>query len=186
MQSGSPENIKYEQVMTPFGDTFSKTSKGLEAEGKKYLDEINRVLSQKEFQKINEAIDKYIKDKKLNYEPPWYAPLGIPNVRQLAIKLDRLHEYEIFYSTSSNVMHSSKHKSHVTFKGSTIHFQPIRNLEGIKYLLDFSISTIMRVFMDVLRHYRYEELDSFRKKYIEDWRKAFRSTKKVKYVPVKG
>ncbi len=130
-QVGSAENIVFEQAIAPFGSTFSKTTKGLESEGKKYLEEINRVLSQKEFQKINEAIDKYEKDKKLKFGPAWYAPLGIPTVRQLAIKLERLHEYEIFYSMSSDVMHLSKHKSHVKFEGNEIHFQPIRYLEGI-------------------------------------------------------
>jgi hypothetical protein len=39
--------------------------------------------------------------------------------------------------------------------------------------------------MDVLRHYRYEELDSFRKKYIEDWRMPFLSIKSVKYIDSK-
>lgn len=180
-QSESPESIAFKSLMEPFGDVADKSTNQLEEEGKKSLAEINDLLGQSVYKSINKSFEDYKKKRKLTYEPPWHAPLGLSSVRQIAVDLGRLHEYETFYSASSEVMHSSKHKDHVVFKEGKMHFQPIRYLEGISIVLHLSLSMMLKMYMLVLDHYRPGERPAFQRKYVADWQQAFRNIKSVKY-----
>lgn len=180
-QSGSPDNISYGKVMEAFGDLFQETADRLADRGKEYLQEINRILAQTSFADIDTSIETFRKKRKMPYDPPWYAPLGPQSVRQIAVDLNRLHEYEIIYSPSSEVMHSTSHRAHVKFSQGRIRFTPIRYLAGIDEVVKSSMATIVKIYMDVLRQYREDELPNFRAKYVEDWRKAFVSIRAVEY-----
>lgn len=180
-QSGSPDNISYGKAMEGFGDLFQETSKRLADKGQEYLKEINRVLAQGSFADIDKSIEAYRAKRKTPYDPHWYAPLGPQSVRQLAVGLKRLHEYETMYAPSSEVMHSTSHKAHVKFSQGRIHFTPIRYLAGIDNIVKCSMATILKIYMDILRQYREGELAGFGVKYRDDWREAFMSIPSVEY-----
>lgn len=180
-QSGSPDNVSYRNAMERFGDLFQETTKRLADRGKDYLKEIDYILAQASFADINKSIETLRKKRKTPYELPWYAPLGPQSVRQIAVDLSRLHEYEIIYSPSSEVIHSTSHKAHVQFSQGKIQLTPIRYLAGIDNVARFSMATIFKIYMDILHHYRGDELPDFRAKYQEDWRKAFMNIRSVEY-----
>jgi len=180
-QKGSPENIAYEKIMAPFGDAITDTTQQLSDEGKMALQEINRVLAQDSFSGIDQAIDSFKTKNKYLYDPPWYAPLGPKTVRQLADNLGRIHEYELIYSESSAIMHSASHKHHIKFLKGRLKFIPIRYLKGIQNLLRFSMATMIKIYSDVISHYRSSEKPNFHRKYREDWRKEFMGIPEVKY-----
>lgn len=180
-QSGSPENIVYEKIMEPLGNVVPDATKQMESEGQKYLQEIDRILAQASFTDINKDIEVYRAKNNLKYEPQWYAPLGSRSVRQLAKDVKRLHEYELIYSESSEVMHSTSSKHHIKFSHGHITLTPIRHLEGIDSVVQFSMGMVLKIYMTVLNHYRQSEIGDFSKKYIENWRQEFRGILSVKY-----
>jgi len=180
-QNGSPENVSYGKAMEGFGDLFSDTSKRLSDKGQEYLKDINRILAQTSFAVVDKEIEAYRAKRKTPYDPPWYAPLGPQSVRQISVALKRLHEYETIYALSSEAMHSTSHKAHVSFSQGKLLFSPIRYLAGIDSIVRFSMSTILKIYRDVLGHYREGELASFGKKYGSDWREAFMDIPSVEY-----
>lgn len=180
-QSGSSENISYGKIMEPFGELFPETTKRLSLKGQEYLQQIDRILAQPLFQDIDNDIEAHRAKRKAPYDPPWYAPLGPRSVRQLAEALKRLHEYETIYSPSSEVMHSTSHKHHVRFSQGRIQFTPIRYLAGIDTIVKFSMATMLKIYKDVLAHYRADESANFGKKYLDDWRQAFMGIPSVTY-----
>jgi len=190
-QSGSSENLAFEKTMEPFGMVAPQATATMQGEGAKLIAEIDRVLAQADLKDENKALEDYKVSKGGKFEPRWYAPFLVASrrnvsVRQVAVEVGRLHEYELFYSLSSEVMHSTKHTHHIKFKADQIHFEPLRHLEGISQVLNFAIATIIRIYMKVLEHYRPGEIGAFRRKYVEDWRQAFRSIKSVNYVASEG
>lgn len=180
-QSGSPENLSFEKIMEPLGDVVPDTTKRLAAEGQKYLLEIDRILSQSSFVTIDKDIEAYRAKRGWQYDPQWYVPLGPKSVRQLAEDAKRLHEYELIYSESSEVMHSTSNKHHIKFSQDLINFIPIRYLAGIDTMISLSMNMMLRTYMDVLKYYRIGETVNFRKKYIEDWRREFIGIRGVEY-----
>lgn len=180
-QTGSSENVSYGKVMEPFGNLFPETTKQLATQSQEYLREIDRILAQASFEDIDKDIETCRAKRKTPYDPPWYAPLGPRSIRQLAKDLKRLHEYELIYGPSSEVMHSTSHKHHVKFSQGNIHFTPIRYLEGIDTIIRFSMATMLKIYKTVLGHYREGELPNFGKKYLDDWQQAFMGIKSVTY-----
>ena len=72
-------------------------------------------------------------------------------------------------------------KEHVSFDGKTIGYEQIRKLSGIDTLLTVVIVFSIKTYMVVLEKYRPAEIQNFRIKYIDEWRKRFLSIKGVKY-----
>lgn len=180
-QRGSPENLAFEKIMAPLGNVIPDTTNRLGAGGQEYLQEINRILAQPSFADIDRAIDSYRAKNKVRYDPAWYVPLGPRSVRQLADILQRLHEYEMIYVESSNIMHSTSQKHHIKFSQGRLEFLPIRYLAGIDTVLWFSMATMMKIYLDILGYYRSDEKVNFAKKYIEDWRQEFMGIRGVEY-----
>jgi hypothetical protein len=145
-QSGSPENLAYEKIMEPFGDVVPDAIKRLGGKEQEHLQKIDRILSQSSFVSIDKDIDAYRAKNKLPYDPPWYAPLGPRSVRKIATDVKRLHEYELIYSLSSEVMHSTSRKHHIKFSRGRIILTPIRYLAGIYIVVKFSMSTMLKIY----------------------------------------
>ena len=185
-QSGTPENLAYEKIMKPFSNVVLDTTKSLGDKGQKYLQEINRILAQSSLVDIDEHFEAYRAKSKLKYDPYWYAPLGPRSVRQIADAVKRLHEYELIYSESSEVMHSTSQKHHIKFSQGLIEFTPIRYLDGIDIVIRLSMSMMLKIYMDVLKYYRPDETINFGKKYNDDWRKEFIGIRGVEYKDDKG
>ncbi len=180
-QRGSVENIAYERIMAPFGNLIPDTTAQLSVEGQKALQEINRILGQSPFAEIDQAFDNYRARNNYSYDPPWHCLLGPRTVRQLAVTLERLHEYELIYSESSEIMHSTSHKYHIKFLKSRLKFITIRYLSGIHNLLRFSMSIMIKIYLLILSNYRSDEKANFSRKYMENWRKEFMSIPRVEY-----
>ena len=99
----------------------------------------------------------------------------------VAEAVNRLAEYETFYSLTSKVMHSSSYKSHVAFDGGVVHFEPIRYLAELKKILSFTLPMVIRVYRETLEYYRRTELPAFGRKYREDWMDRIAAIKYVSY-----
>jgi hypothetical protein len=140
--------------------------------------QIDQLLNSPSYKAINDGFDNYWNRP---YDPPWHAPCGVQSIRALAEKLGLLHEYEVLYSSLSSVTHSSCFKQHVAVQGNSIVFEPIRYLESIDFVLNLAFSTSFRVYRQVLQFYRPGEVENFNRKYIEEWREAFTTIRRVSY-----
>lgn len=179
----SPDQGQFDEMARELSADLVKKPDEMKMEAEKQIEDIERILSGPSFVAINNDFQEYKERRRLPYEPTWYSPLGISSVRQMAINVLRLPEYEFFYSLTSEVMHSSRYRHHIQFGNGRLTFEPIRNLKGINTLINFMVACTLRTYMNILRHYRPGEIPAFRKKYTEDWRTAFRNVKSVTYKP---
>lgn len=177
----SPEQVAFDDIAKELSEELLKKTDELELKAKKQIEDIDDLLSKDTYKDINDHFQDYIDRKRLSFEPSWFKVYGIPSVRQIAIKVERLPEYEFFYSVTSEVMHSSSYRHHFQFKEGELLFEPIRCLKGIKTIINFIVSCTIRTYMNILYYYRPTEIPAFRKKYAEDWRNAFFNVKSVEY-----
>jgi hypothetical protein len=148
----------------------------LQARATQELDTINRVLSQPEFIDINTEFERHLSPTRPNYDPSWYQPLGIRSVRRIAEDVQRLHEYDTFYSQTSEVIHSSSYRDHISFSSDQqIWIHPIRDLENFTVLVGTTVPLVLRTYRSILSHYRNGELDNFSRKFVKDWRNIINS-----------
>lgn len=117
---------------------------------------------------------------KRKYDAAWYVPLGPRKLREIAVAVDRLSEYMIFYSTSSQVMHASSYEGHIAIGKGEITFQPIRSLEGFSIVLSLCVANALATYRRVLQEYRREELPAFSRKYLEKWQLDFLNVPNIK------
>lgn len=178
-QTGSAEHTKFFEALGEFGDALQETQKVIAEPAKEQCRQIRQFLSKEPWLSVNSALEKARGKKK--YDVAWHVPLGRGSVRDLSCLVGRLHEYEVFYSGSSEKMHASEYKSHIKIGSGYIAFEPIRNLEGINSLLNFSLSVAFHSYQRVLERYRPGQLNEFCKRYAENWREAFLNIPKVVY-----
>jgi hypothetical protein len=177
VQSGSEENKKFIKSMGNYGNIFFQKRSNIEKEGQKSIEDINNFLSKNDYKYINEEFDNYIKKNKSRYEPKWYNPLGITSIKKMAEKLKCLPEYEVYYSSISEIVHSTKFE--IKFVESRVFFEPIRYLKGIDIILMTTVTMLIKIFKQLLNHYRPNE--RFSEKYVEEWRNTFLNIKYVEY-----
>lgn len=177
----SPDQKKFEQIFEEVGLQLEEEVHVMKKEAEKQNTEIDQILSAPPFKDINIHIQNYKDQRRLDYEPPWYSPLGVSSIRKIAIDVGRLPEYQIFYSLTSKIMHSSRYRHHIRFIDDKIIFGPIRCLKGIKDLMNFIVSCTLRTYMIILKHYRPDEWPALRRKFDEDWKKPFSTIKSVRY-----
>jgi hypothetical protein len=180
----SPDQSQFDEMAGELSSELLKKADEMKAEAKRQIEKIDRVLSGASFLDVNNDLQNYKDQKRLPYEPTWYSPLGVSSVRQIAIEVKRLPEYEFFYSLTSEVMHSSRYRHHIQFGNGKLTFEPVRCLKGIDTLINFMVACTLKTYMNILGHYRPAEIPAFRKKYAEDWRVSFRNIKSVRYKPV--
>jgi hypothetical protein len=172
----SPDQVKFDQIITGIDLKFEDDIDEVREKAEHQICEIDRILSSSAFNDINNHIQRYKNEKRMDYEPSWYSPLG-SSVRKVAIDVGRLPEYYFFYSLTSEVMHSSRYSHHMIFKGGRLIFEPIRSLNGIKTLINFIFSCTLWTYMKILKYYRPDELPALVRKYVEDWRNPFLTVK---------
>ncbi len=182
----SPDQTDFDEMTRELSEDLLNKTEDIKKEANKQIEDIDRILSGSAFAEINDDFTKYIERKGLRYEPSWYSPLGINSVRQMAIDVKRLPEYEFFYSLASEVMHSSRYRHHIQFGNGKLTFEPIRNLKGINFLINFMVACTLKTYKKILTHYRPGEIPSFSKKYLEDWRTAYMNVKSVAYKAVES
>ena len=174
--------IKGTEEEKEFSQLFRDVDKYIEEKGKKDLEEkahaelekIDNFLNQPGWHEINCVYQQKHKNTR------WYQPLGIKSVKYLADKLGHLGMYELFYSTSSEIMHGASYRNHIQFKKGAARFLPIRQLEDINFVLRFITLVAIPSYLSILSHYRPGE-DTLVKKYVKHWRKTFLNIPRIKY-----
>jgi Family of unknown function (DUF5677) len=150
----------------------------MEPEAQKQLAAIDQLLATATYKGINDEFNRL----KRKYDRPWYAPFKGPgSIRQMVRDLNRLGEYDIFYSRLSDVTHSTDVRKHFSVAGTQLTFEPIRQLESIDTVMRFVISKVLHLYRAVLDRYRPDEGTNFDRKYTTEWRDAFLSIPSVKY-----
>jgi hypothetical protein len=179
---GTHEEAVFAPIAKSIGLDIHARQPTLASDARAHLDEVNRILAQPGFETIDQQFDQRKGKRKVDLE--WYQLVGAKSIREVARAVGRVAEYEFFYAKGSQVTHSGSYKDHIRFvkkQVQQVHFKPIRHLEGIDMLLNFTVSIAIRSFQNTLRYYRPTELPAFSKKYVEEWRTPFLSIKSVKY-----
>lgn len=143
---------------------------------------IDRVLSQDVFFDINKQFEgmrtktghnrKGKPKQGRKAEPKWYQPLGLKSIRDIAVEVGRLHEYDIYYSQCSNVTHASSYRNHVRLGAGRVHFQPIRDLGDISIVFLCTTVSALKTYRSVINRYLPQESEVFLRRYTEEWREA--------------
>jgi hypothetical protein len=152
----------------------------VEEEANEHLERVDTFLSKPEWAEINKEFE-HRKNKKTGAEAYWYRLLGVSSIRQLAKDVGRLAEYDLFYARGSEIMHVASYKDHFRFSRGKLSLEPIRQLKDIHIVLRFITVVAISSFVSILRHYRHGEIQSFARKYVEDWRAAFLDIPSVSY-----
>jgi hypothetical protein len=183
-QEGSPEHRNLFTSLGEFAAVLEGTRARMEEVGATQLSKIEVFLAKEPWKTINDRIVKLRGRNK--FDKNWYASFGPTSFRSLCNELGRLHEYELFYSGSSEKMHGTEYKSHIDIEVGQISVSPIRNLATIDSVLNFSISSALHSYACLLEEYRPGQLREFSSRYARDWREPFLSTKEVAYKTGEG
>jgi len=176
---GSAEGQAFAEGLKDLAFDIHANEPNLSGDARKYLAEVNRILSQPEYKSIDEEFEK--KKGRAKYDPEWYKVLGPKSIRELAGSLKRLPEYDLFYSKASQVTHTASYKDHLRFLAHAVRYKPVRNVDGLDSLLHFVMQLAVRTFQLILQYYRPGELRNYWKTYLEEWRQPFLNVTSVKY-----
>lgn len=174
---GSDEREAFSHVFKDLEGYMSPFKPELQDEIEKELENIQEVLSQGRFKEINGTYEG-TRIKRVD----WYKAYGTKNLREIAKKVKRLTEYDVFYPTGSEVMHSASYRDHVRFNEGMMRFEPIRKLEGADSVLRNVITIALKSYRSILEHYRYGELGNFKRKYMQEWRDGYQNITHVSYI----
>lgn len=175
---GTPEEITFDPIPKSIGLDINNEP-NLRNNAEKSLIEINSILALPKFKEINKEFDQRKGKRKIDLK--WYKIAGIQSIRQIAEAVGRIAEYETFYSKGSSISHSASFRDQIVFGDNSVNFISIYHLEGIDFLFSFVFAIAFQSYQNILRYYRPTELPRFLKKYLEEWRKAYRSIKSVEY-----
>jgi hypothetical protein len=174
---GSKEHTDYVNLLGEFGKEYIEEVKQKQADIRKVVDSIEELLNRDTYRETNLNFENNKSKKKVE----WFRPGGPRNRYEMAIDVGLQAEYLIFYSYYSDVVHVTATHEHIEFKDGYMILTPIRHLEGIRALLNTALVYVLNIYEIVLGHYRPEEVQNFKKKYVSEWRRKFLSIKNVKY-----
>lgn len=155
------------------------------------LDPQVKMLAKQQIADVNEALKRppldridqiYASRSRKNREPAWYQCLGLESLYQVAKRLDRIPDYELWYSHGSSITHADSLAQQVSIQDGKGVLKPVRNLEEAHLIYEAISQIALRSYRIILRHYRPLELPAFQQKYLEDWRAAFWSSQKITYL----
>lgn len=164
---GSKEREQFLKVIEPHRDAMNLDEDALERAGRARVKEIDAHLNKPEFKKLNQ---RYNKLKKKN---AWYAAIGKNTFRDVCDALDRLPEYELFYSPASKIAHASSMKMQVAQQKGHLALKPITSTRIVRDLLQYLIPMTTHLLRDVITYYEPDELGGFDDRYLERWRQPF-------------
>lgn len=170
VQPGTDESSSFKKIMDKMGLPVDDT---LGDEGKRQVKEIDRVLSQARFSTIRDEFREW--KKKNRRTPSWYSPLGVTDLRKMAVSLNKEPLYVMVYGPGSEVMHTSNYGQHIRINGQRIIFYSIRHPKNFPTVVRLSASLAIDAFMKILKEYRPGEQSNFSRKYVEKWRQAYMS-----------
>lgn len=177
---GSQDQEDFFSAVGEFAKVFSEDIKSKQTDIQKQIESIEKLLNSDEYKELNQDFER-LKSKKTGLDVDWFRPEGPSTRYKMARDLGLGAQYTVFYNQYSEVMHATATKEHIRFEDETLTFIPIRNLEGIKTLLQPVITYTLAIYRAVLTHFRPGELGNFARKYAAEWRQRFFSIKKVKY-----
>lgn len=143
------------------------------------LSESDRVLGQKGLAEIVTQFEAARGRRK--YDVQWYSLDGLANARQLAKYLNRLAEYEIFYSRGSQVMHTGTYKDHVRFVDGQVHATPIRHVLDFSHLVHHVLIVALHSYRRVVERYRSGEVNALAEYYRKNWQQAMLQPPKINH-----
>ncbi len=174
VQLGTAESESFKGMMNKAGLPVNET---LGDEGKRQVQEIDRILSLPEFEAVHNDFRNWKKQN--GRRPAWYSPLGVTDLRNMATMVDKEPLYVIVYGSGSEVMHSSNYGQHLRFESGRITFHSIRHPNEFTNTVRLTAIITIDVFMKILREYREGELSRFGRRYVEKWQQAFMSIPKL-------
>ncbi|MFZ5547872.1 MAG: DUF5677 domain-containing protein [Pseudomonadota bacterium] len=176
---GTVEEQAMSQVTAMLGFNVHTGRPSLATDAATLLAEVNRILAQPALASVDAEFTAARGKKKR--DPEWYELDSLRSIRDVAVAVGRLPEYEFFYSKGSQISHTGSYKDHIKFTSGQVRFLPIRHLKDVSMLLNFIGSIAIGTFKKYLEKYRPGELPAFGKKYLEDWRDPFQNVTQVKY-----
>lgn len=178
--SGTPDFIFWQEQCGRMGTDITQVAPDDMAKILADLANIEAHLMREELAPINVEYDRRRKTRWRDVD--WWELSGAPSLAQVAAKLGRLTEYQLFYQAGSSAMHPSTHLSHFTVvEQGLAALKPLRHLEEMHDLLTNFVSTAMATYRTVLRHYRPLEVEALDRKYESVWREPFKKTQRATY-----
>jgi hypothetical protein len=173
----SEKRSKFISGLKEISDDLASTISHLEPMAQEDIDQIEKMLAGEDYRDINKAFaerERNLANKK-GYlrELKWYEIKGIQSVRRLAKETGNIAFYDVLYNQFSEASHSTNVSAHVFFNKDKIELKPIRDLEEIHTMISVACSLSLHTYQVILAHYRKDELDNFRRKYISEWQKPF-------------
>jgi Family of unknown function (DUF5677) len=175
VQPGTAESSSFKHVMEKAGLPVDET---LGNEGKNQVQEIDRILSQARFTDVRDKFRDW--KKQHGRAASWYSPLGVTDLRNMAVNVGKEPLYVIIYGPGSEAMHASNYGHHVGFNSGRVTFYSIRHPKAFSNTVRLTATLAMGIFMKVLSEYREGESARFGQKYLERWQKAFVSIPQLK------
>jgi len=150
VQSGTAESSSFKDIMDKAGLPVDET---LGDEGKKQVQEIDRVLAQPRFAALRDEFRDW--KKRNGRRPAWYSPLGVKDLRSMAKLVDKEPLYVFVYGPGSEVMHASNYGQHIGIKSERrITFFSIRHPKDFPTKVRLTATIALDIFMRILREYR--------------------------------
>ncbi len=175
VQSGTAESSSFKGIMNKAGLPVDEM---LGDEGKSQVQEIDRVLSQARFVAVRDEFRDW--KKRNGRRPAWYSPLGVTDLRNMAISVNKEPLYVIVYGSGSEVMHASNYGQHVRIQSERITFYSIRHPKQFSTTVRLTATIAIDIFMKILHEYREGECPRFGQKYVEKWQQAFMNIPQLK------
>lgn len=175
---GTPESEDFAHVHAFLRASLPPDPK-LKAVAAQQLQEIEAFLADADLQPINACFSECVRRKRPRREPKWFEPLGSPSIRRLAKDLGDLVLYDVFYSSSSLVTHSSSYKDHLRTHSHKTFLLPIRHPKGVPMITTASVGTTLRVYRAVLDRYLPQEVKGFAARYQQNWAPLYHGLKEV-------
>ncbi len=183
-QENETEHQRFSDSLGDYSSVLENAVKKLGTQAAERITEIEGFLSKPPFDEINNTLLNARGSRP--YEASWYKPFGVNSVRQMANTLSRLPEYELFYSPTSEVIHSSAYRKHIQFQGGKISIKQIRDISNLKTAIQFVAAITLRSYRQILMHYRPAQLSEFNSKYIEFWQEPFMNIPNISYGKTEG
>ncbi len=175
-----PDTHEHQQFREAMGDLYQDPLRDLPT-GREDVDrriaEVEAHLNGEGFCRINAEFDRLKDDRP--FDPSWHRVAGARSLREVAQDTGRLAEYTIFYSLYSQVTHSGSYKDHLEVRDGSGLLHPIRGLHQISEALENSFTFTFRTYRVLLTRYRPDELPTYNRLYIREWRERYRAIPEV-------
>jgi hypothetical protein len=151
--------------------------------------EIDRFLAKPLYAGINASFAAARRKK--DREVEWYriGPNSPTSLADMAKRLNESATYQVLYRLLSYKVHNSRSRAAFKLSTDSVVVEPIRHLKDFGFAFTASTQLAVRVYFDVVKEFRAEELGDLKRTYLESWREGIAVpdiTIKTEYVRVPG